>query len=167
MVVKKSIKTNLRELDKCYRSARTPKEALYFSKLAILELCGWIEETMDDVVLRCSTKHLKETANIKYSQGNIISKTYGFDYDANFRWMLIRLIGLIRVETLERQLDQARLGALTGALATLKQQRNSEAHTHLRGMTRAINAPSVTLTQLEPVYQGLLEIDRAIRSGNW
>ena len=30
------------------------KESLFCSKLTIMELCGWVEESMDDVVLRYS-----------------------------------------------------------------------------------------------------------------
>lgn len=163
MIVKRSIQANLRELDRAYRSATRPKDALFFSKLAILELCGWIEESMDDIVLRCSTRHLSDSANVRYCEKAIVRKTYGFDYDANFRWMLIRLVGLINVEALEKALDPVKISALSGALATLKQQRNTEAHTHIKGLTKTINAPSVTLAQLAPVYEGLLEIDRRMR----
>ena len=63
MVAKNSILPgNLRSLDYRYRRAHSAlKEALFCSKLAILELCGWIEESMDDMVRRCATEALERS----------------------------------------------------------------------------------------------------------
>src|SRR5438105_2751847 len=105
MIAKSYILTNLRALDRSYRRAASPKEAQFFSKLAILELCGWIEESMDDVILRCARKHLNVAANRSYCEKEVVKRTYGFDYHYNFRFMLIRLLGLIAVEKLEQRVD--------------------------------------------------------------
>ena len=163
MIAKSYILSNLHALNRSYGTAPTPKEAQFFSKLAILELCGWIEESMDDVILSCARKHLKEPVNRDYCEKQIVKRTFGFDYHNNFRSMLIRLLGLIAVEKIERKTDAAIHAKMISALSTLKQQRDSEAHTHLRGVTRTINAPSVTIGQFQPVYGGLVEIDRMVR----
>lgn len=167
MIVKSYILANLRDLNRNYGHSASPKEAQFFSKLAILELCGWIEESMDDVVLSCARRHLKVAANLSYCENEVVKRTYGFDYHRNFRLMLIRLLGLIAVEKIERQIDVNTHGRMTAALSTLKQQRDSEAHTHLKGVTRRINAPSVTIAQFQPVYEGLIEIDRIVRSSKF
>ena len=167
MIAKSFILSNLRALNRSYRRAASPKEAQFFSKLAILELCGWIEESMDDVILRCARKHLSEAANRNYCEKEVVKRTYGFDYHHNFRFMLIRLLGLIAVEKIEQRIDVTVHGNMTAALSTLKQQRDSEAHTHLKGVTRTINAPSLTITQFQPVYEGLIEIDRIIRAAKF
>jgi hypothetical protein len=85
MIAKTYILSNLRSLDYSYRHAKTAKDAQFFAKLAILELCGWIEESMDDIILRWGRKQLKETANLNYCEKDIVKRTYGFDYDVNFR----------------------------------------------------------------------------------
>ena len=126
-------------------------------------MCGWIEESMDDVILSCARKYLKEPVNRDYCEKQIVKRTFGFDYHNNFRFMLIRLLGLIVVEKIERQMDPAIHDKMISALSRLKQQRDSEAHTHLKGTTRSINAPSVTIGQFQPVYGGLVEIDRMVR----
>ena len=167
MIAKSYILSNLKTLDSRYRKATTPKDAKFVSKLAILELCGWIEESMDDIVMRCAIRHLKEQKNRKYCRDEIVKRTYGFDYESNFRSMLIRLLGLIAVEKIEQQVNVGLRDAMTAALGTLKTQRNTEAHTHLKGSTRLINAPSVTITQFQPVYAGLDDFDRTIRAGHW
>ena len=48
-------------------------------------------------------------------------------------------------------------------LGTLKAARDAEAHTHIKGVTRRINAPSVTLCQFVAVYDGLVEVDSFLR----
>lgn len=164
MVAKTYILCNLRTLDYSYRHARTAKEAQFFAKMAILELCGWIEESMDDIVLRCAKKHLKQKPNRDYCEKEVVKRTFGFDYEKNFRFMLIRVLGLIIVEKIENRVDSTIYAQMVAALSQLKQQRDPEAHTHLKGMTRTINAPSVTITQFQPVYDGLLAFDSAIRA---
>lgn len=107
-------------------------------------------------------RHLKETGNRKYCKDEIIKKTYGFDYK-NFRFMLIRLLGLITVEKLERQVDAGKHGAMRGVLGALKTVRDAEAHTHLKGTIRTLNAPSYTIGQFQPVFDGLVDLDRRVR----
>ncbi len=167
MITKTSILENLRSLESSYNRAKTAKLAQFFAKLAILELCGWIEESMDHIVLSCGKKHLKVPSNFGYCEKDIVKRTYGFDYQGNFRVMLIKLVGLIAVEKIETKMDTTTREKMIAALSTLKQQRDSEAHTHLKGMTRRINAPSVTIAQFLPVYKGLAELDRLVRLMRW
>jgi len=119
---------------------------------------------MDDVVLRCARKHLRDQDNLDFVKKIIIKKNYGFDYVMNFRKMLVGVIGLVNVERLERAVDQAKKDQLEAALDSLKTIRNSQAHTHIRGVTTTINAPSWTISQFAPVYEGLIEFDRWLRT---
>ena len=80
MVKKTTIRENIKQLCKLYNNAPTPKYELYYAKLAIIELCGWIEESQDDIVRRCAKKNLKEIANIKTVESTI-KTNYGFQYD--------------------------------------------------------------------------------------
>jgi hypothetical protein len=36
-------------------------EPFFFSKLAVLELCGWVEITVDDLILRAVKHRVKES----------------------------------------------------------------------------------------------------------
>ena len=63
MIAHSDMTKTLRRLDLLYRKARSQREAHLFAKLAILELCGWIEESMDGVVLRCSIRCLAGSDN--------------------------------------------------------------------------------------------------------
>jgi len=55
MITKSYLFKTLNWLDQLYNdpTADNQKTSSY-SKLALIELCGWIEETMDDIVLRCA-----------------------------------------------------------------------------------------------------------------
>lgn len=167
MITKGYIDSTLRALDAAYRTAATPDDAQRYAKLAIIELCGWIEESMDGVIFRCSKRHLKDPANQTYCEGKIIRNTWGFDYDPHFRFMLMRLVGLINVEKLEQQVDQPKYVLMTAALTFLKALRDVEAHTHLKGTTRTLTAPSVIINKFQEVYDGLLDFDGTMRRCKW
>jgi hypothetical protein len=164
MIARTHVEGSLRTLDRLFREATSAKHALFYSKLAILELCGWIEESMDDVVLRCAVRHLRRSDNRRYVEKQIVKRTYGFDYDRHFREMLIRLLGLVAVERIENAVDPAKSAMMRSTLATLTVVRNTEAHTHVKGVTTVINAPSVTRTHFVAAFEGLSEYDRVIRS---
>lgn len=163
MIARSYILANLKTLDLKYNRATSTRDSLFYSKLAILELCGWIEESMDDIVLRCAYRHLADTDNITFVKKQIIKRNYGFDYKDNFRKMLVQLLGIINVEKIEKRMDQGKLMRLTATLNGLREIRNTEAHTHIKGVTRSINAPSVTLSQFPALYDGLLEFRTALR----
>lgn len=164
MLAKSYILSNLNSLDRMYRGTSSSKAALFYSKLALLELCGWIEESMDDVVIRCSIRHLRQEANRNYIKNDVVKKNYGFEYNRHFRKMLIHLIGIVQVEKLEGRIDTSVKANFESTLGALKTARNSEAHTHIKGVTRVINAPSVTISQFTAVWNGLQAYDSELRA---
>jgi len=163
MIARTYIEASLKSLNRTYQASSSAKHSLFYSKLAILELCGWIEESMDDIILRCARRHLKNATNITFVESQIVNRTYGFDYHKHFRRMLIQLLGVINVERIEKKVDQTKRAQLESTLAALKTVRDAEAHTHIRGATRNINAPSVTLSQFTTLYEGLHEFDTKLR----
>jgi hypothetical protein len=163
MIAKTYILANLKYCDRRFRGARSAKEGLFYAKLAILELCGWIEMSMDDVVIRCSKRRIKLAKNAKLVQDQIVDRTYGFDYERHFRSMLIRLIGLVGVEKLEKQLDPAVHSKFVSTLVSLKTVQDTEAHTYVKGVTKNIDAPSVTLARFTDIYAGMTAIDQLLK----
>lgn len=164
MIAVSYIHSTLKELDELYNTSSSQKKAIYFSKLALIELCGWIEETIDDIVLRHSSRHLKDPDNKTYCKESIVRPTYGFEYKKNIRPMLISLIGLIEVEKLEQELEKtAQITLLKGHLGNIKDSRNIAAHTHLKGITRNFNAPSRTIGDFNRIKPILEKIDGELR----
>ena len=130
--------------------------------MAIIELCGWIEESMDDIILKCANRNLKEENNKKFIEKEVVGRTYGFSYKNHFRNMMTTLIGLINNEILEKSLDPVKFQKLKSELGNLTQQRNEEAHTHIK-ITRRINAPSLTIIQFISIYEGLIDIEQKLK----
>lgn len=162
MITKTYILDNLRRLDVCYRSESKPKSAFFYSKLSILELCGWIEMSMDDIITRHCARKVKQPSNIRFVESNIVKRTYGFDYDNHFRMMLIRLIGIINVERLEAEIDETVQVLLKAELTSLKSLRDTLAHTYAKNLP-PIDAPSRVRARFEPLYNGLQAYDAALR----
>ncbi len=162
MVKKTGIQSNLNQIEKLYQKFMSSRRGEYFSKLAIIETCGWIEESMDTMIRECANKYLKEQRNLRVVEG-LIRETHSFKYDPNFRDMLIQTIGIINIEKLERVFDMNKFIQMTSSLGELKQRRDDQAHTYIKGTTRTIDAPSLTKKRFLNVYEGLKDIESSIR----
>ena len=118
---------------------------------------------MDNIVLNCARKHLRDVKNIRYVENRVVQKTYSFTYNEHFRDMLIRLLGITKVEQLEGMFDPVKFHLLKSSLGTLKKERNRAAHTHLYDATQTISAPSAIDSHFQNVYNGLKDVESCIR----
>ena len=59
-----------------------------YSKIAMLEMCGWIEQAMDDIVLSLVQRHLTIPENTKRFKDRAVQDTHGFEYISHFRPLL-------------------------------------------------------------------------------
>ena len=155
MIYKKHICNSLSDLNKRYDFSLTlsdSKDSIYFSKLALLEYCGWIEESFDLIILR-SIKNKLQQKKFKDIINAAIKKNSGFQYESNFRPMLITAIGVNEVEKLEKKIDaNGSIQVLISELHALKEDRNSAAHGWIRGTTRLYPAPSILISRLNKVH---------------
>jgi hypothetical protein len=92
----------------------------------------------------------------------LIKKNSGFDYDGNFRKMLMQVIGLRNIERVERKVDAVKFQLFRAALTALRTSRNPVAHTYLKGTAYTLDAPSVTQARLPIVYDGLVAVEDAM-----
>jgi len=158
MVAKRYIQNNLIQIENLYTKSTSTQHAMFYSKLAVLELCGWIEESMDEILRSLARRHLKDPSNLQLVENSIIRRTYGFEYNKHFRSMLMQVLGIISLERLEHKLDPVKFQLMESTLETLKACRDIQAHTHLRGSTRRLDAPSVTKSRFIVVYEGLKDV---------
>ncbi|WLH46673.1 hypothetical protein [Pseudomonas beijingensis] len=163
MIARTYIERNLKVLTKSFNTAPNTLLTVLYAKLVIVEVGGWIELSMDDLTKR-TAKNLKETSNIK-ERDQIIKSNYGFDYDRNFRGMLIKMIGLVGVETLEKRLDAVIHQKMKVALSNLKIVRNQVSHTYVKNISLGtISAPSQTHSYFLDVYNGLLDMEKTMKT---
>jgi len=163
MVRSASVRQNVAVLAKAYDAAPDPKLQLFYAKLALLEVCGWIEETVDALVLRHAKHSLTSISEVDRYKKEVIDKQYGFSYKENILPMLIGLFGRVGTSEFESFHNASDLDVLKATLGALKVARNAHAHTHLKGVTVTVIAPSLLVVYLDRVCKGLDEMDMAFR----
>lgn len=164
MIAKSYIEANLREIERRYNNSTTQKEPLYFSKLAVLELCGWLEISIDDLVCRAVRRKVRDARVYNNFEAETVKPVFGFHYKKHFRKMLCGAIGEITVHKIETSMDQLKRQQLESQLNDLYLNRNSLAHTYLKGITQNIDAPSRTISRFQMAYGGLKEFEKHIFS---
>ncbi len=163
MISNLSILKNLVRIDRLYQKPGPQIEALMHAKLGVLELCGWVEETMDKIVIEASQRCLASQSHRDYIENRVVKSTYGFQYEDHFRKMLIGVIGLKGVQEMESQVDRTLFDPMCGALTTMKPNRNSYSHTYLKGATVVIDAPSVSMQHCRTIYAGLKNVEDVLK----
>jgi hypothetical protein len=157
MIPKANIDLNLDRLEILYNAATNPLDALFYAKLAIIELGGWVEQSIDLIIKDLVNRFIEKPENLKLMEERI-KRTYAFHYNENFRYLLTLVVGITNVERLEAIVDPSKFAILTATLSALKTVRDAEAHTHLC-VTKTLNAPSVSKANLIYIYDGLVDIE--------
>jgi hypothetical protein len=153
------IRSNLRVFSAGFKKSRSKKGALFFSKYAILETCGWIEEAIDDIVENFASKTLPNKDKNEYKK-EIMRRNSNMG-STNFKKLIIELIGRVNLIALELE-HPSTFDTLYSNLDQLRDARNPEAHTHVRNAPRNIDAPSVTRGRLEHIYRELKKVEELI-----
>jgi hypothetical protein len=161
-----AIENNLKELDRWYNEILGESERPKFlSKLATLELCGWLENRMDSIVYKVGELvGLEDT----WIRKNVIDSVNGFDYEKHLRKMLSKIVGESGVVHLEACFEQScpgKLDELKGAVSALWTTRCSLAHTHVgasSGKQEQVNAPSWSSNQQRVLGKILDQFEDAI-----
>jgi hypothetical protein len=165
MQAKQPIEDLLKELQKLYDSPEDPTHKDYYSKLALLELSGWLELVQDEIIKHFSDTKLIEQKNKDDIAKYVIGKTYGFDYVDHFRPMIIKLIGFKETESFENTLKAAgHFQILRDQLSSLWALRKRAAHTSFVGVTMTYQSPSSMRTYLNSLYPILTIVETELNS---
>jgi hypothetical protein len=154
MVTRFYITRNLRSLNRKYVRSKTQAEPLYYSKLAIIELCGWIETSMDEIFEANASKFVNEVRHLIKFRAQL-KKTYGFNEKKHLQPLIVALVGNNGLEKLDASCDTRLMGALHRNLNELSIMRNSLAHTYIKGFAVTIESPQLILRRLDQVANGL------------
>lgn len=143
MVDYTNIKETLIRLDQEYEKATDSKSPILLSKLAILELCGWIETSIDEILKNYIHNHVCSEICINLII-KIIDRNYGFHYKRNLLPLFSSVIG---INNLDNILDKLPIPEQIKSLTeTYTKQRNDAAHTNtIEGTTPSYFAPSKVL----------------------
>lgn len=145
------IDDSLRLLDNWYNESSVGNDRpKLLSKLAMLELCGWIEETFDELIRMVDRTTINDG---KWVSDNVIKKTSGFTYSSHFRPMLVTLIGELHTRRVENEMEQNHNGDLDrmkSLLGTLWEKRCNLAHADVAANVASqvkFDAPSWSMNQ--------------------
>ena len=162
-----SIEKNLFILKARYDTAMASRridgslEAALYSKFALLEFCGWIEETIDAILLGYIDRTIPNSTIRDTIRKDIVCRVYGFKYSEEFRPLMERIIGTRNFQHIVSQLSKRRCRdeMLKTMFADLTVARNRAAHTHWNpGVTQQFDAPSKIIDsykQLKPILRSI------------
>lgn len=151
-----TIQTNLTRLETEYASATDLTMNVLYSKLAVIEFCGWIEVSIDTL----AKDYLNNTIldhTLKGKVETFIDGHYGFSYDRNVLPIICSAIGASNWENIIDICPVSDFGNFLNILGNYKRMRNSAAHTNVVvGVTMTYYSPSVVLndyTKIKPAIQ--------------
>lgn len=155
-----------------FNAAQNIRELLLPSKAALLDVCGWLEEAMDSVVIDCAARCNLSPARLSSIQRSYIKRTSGFHYEVHFEKMLVAVVGFKILEQAEAQIGVTTLTPFTSAISSLVPLRNHYAHTHLdtakpypQNIT-SIPSPSALIPFVTQAETALLSLENALRALN-
>lgn len=154
------IENTLKRLDVEYNAQMSdPQMPILFSKLAVIELCGWIEESFDDLLIGYIDTHIIDP-NCQRIIKKIINDNYGFHYERHVFKIFSAVIGVNNWENIIDKLSPSDLGNFQTILNSYSQGRNRAAHTHTPiGTTRSFDAPSLVLSNFQKIKNAISVIE--------
>ncbi len=167
MLKSDSIEADLQSLEDQFQKAGKRDEVFLqrcFGKLALLELSGWIENSVDEIIEKHCKKILKKKNLLERSK-EVIKGVYTFDYQALTK-LITRIFGMAHFLLIEEEVirifEKNKLEAFKAELHSLKEKRDNYAHNSL-GFIQNIDAPQVHISSLKLITEGLNAFDKAIR----
>jgi hypothetical protein len=159
------IENNLISIEGKYNdpSTNTHEQVLY-SKLAVLEFCGWIEESLDQILSDYMTSNVLPQ-NQSYVESNIVKRNAGFEYDRNTRKMYCGVLGIKNLEDIEIVLNGygGQIITLENMLRNYTTIRNDAAHKSTPiGTTLRYNAPSVVLADYRTIKPIIADLETTV-----
>ena len=149
-----NIENTILELDSLYSSTSVTLHQILYSKLAILEYCGWLEESFDIIAEEFITRNIS-LPNHNYITALAITKNFGFSYDNNIRPMLCKVMGFPTLEFVENDLetDHGKFTLMKSYINYFLLQRRNAAH-QTTSVTSIYDTPSIVLSifrSLKPI----------------
>lgn len=152
-------------------SSTNQRAMLLYSKSSILEVCGWVEEAMDKLVLDSAVRCRLSNARVKAIEEKYVNKTYGFSYKNHFEKMIVSVLGYQVLQVAEVKCVRY-LASMHGSLNELTPLRSYYAHTHFDlispypGTRTNIPTPSIMQNHLNNIQLGLTELESELKTLN-
>jgi hypothetical protein len=157
----------LQEIDSWFKEPNLDSDKIkLLSKLAVLELCGWIEEEFDRLIYVAENSKLNDPGWLETH----VKKTNGFHYKNHWSKMFSGLYGEVLLRRIESEMESSHPGdldRLKQSLANLWSQRCKLAHADLArniNTLQTFQAPSWVISQYHSVKEILSAYEAVIKN---
>lgn len=162
MVNYTDIEAKLQRLDTEYNnSILDPDLPIFYSKLAVIEFSGWIEDSVDSIVYDYIDNHIVDPIIKKNIKENV-NRNYGFNYSNLFK-VFTSVLGVDTWENIEDKLKPQNLVDLVNVTSTFTGIRNKAAHSSIVVMA-TFSSPSTTIAAYNKVKPAMIIIENEIAS---
>lgn len=163
MVNYTDIEAKLQRLDTEYNnSILDPDLPIFYSKLAVIEFSGWIEDSVDSIVYDYIDNHIVDPI-IKKNIKESVNRNYGFNYYSNLFKVFTSVLGVDTWENIEDKLKPQNLVDLVNVTSTFTGIRNKAAHSSIVLMA-TFSSPSTTIAAYNKVKPAMMIIENEIAS---
>lgn len=156
------IKVVLQSLNDRYDEEQDLQYLQLYSKMSVIEFCGWIEVSFDEIWKQYVNRVISND-KIKEYLIKTIDDNYGFEYTRNIQKTFCTIIGGKNWQTLLTQLENNRLGSssdLKSILNDFSKRRNSFAHTTIGlPITCTYDSPSIAINNYNKLRPILMQIN--------
>ena len=158
-----TIEATLNRLETEYNnSSADPQLPLFYSKLSVIEFCGWIEDSVDELLHNFIDAHILEPRNQTLIKRHIKSN-HSFSYEDKMFPLISSVLGIDSWENILDSFPPADFVKFVAVLGNFSQHRNNLAHTHTVGTTPSYLAPSRVLGAYYDMKVGLQYLEREIQ----
>ena len=135
-------------------------ELAMLSKIAVIEFCGWMEVSFDEILENYVLNANLNPSIVKECKDEI-KNVYGCDPERNVKPLLRRILGVKRYngyilstsDLLQICASIERIGGVSAADPAAGKMRNVAAHTNIKSPTQTyFSAPSLVLAELKKVH---------------
>lgn len=154
MIDSKMLMENLDWFEEQYQSYSADKNKqfsrsiVFFPRYAVLEVCGWLEMAVDDILLKIyKTKTDEEMSNGK--KDLYINNIYGLSNDS-FEKIFSNIVGFVSIKKIEKSSMKADYGFLKFFISEIFEKRNRFAHTY-------------SSDEKDPIYKSPKELKKDVK----
>ena len=163
MVNYTDIEAKLQRLETEYNnSILDPDLPIFYSKLAVIEFSGWIEDSVDSIVYDYIDNHIVDPI-VKQNIKKNIKGNFGFNYYSNLFKVFTSVLGVDTWENIEDKLKPQNLVDLVNVTNTFTGIRNKAAHSSIV-VTATFSSPSTTIAAYNKVKPAMMIIENEISS---
>ena len=157
------ILSTLNRLEQEYTSCSDNQMPVLYSKLAVLELCGWIEQSVDTILYEYVDNNILDP-DCKKKIKSIIKKNNGFNYDRNLFPLFCSVLGINNFENIIDTIPQVHFQNFKTITENYTDERNKAAHTDTPlGTARKYNAPSQVINDFNLIKPAIQIIETEIK----